>query len=149
MKSIQCMAPKGSPLVALAQQGVEAANYIIAERSVDNTRREPSVGNRSNDRVRRARSEAGSLTSGNCRLADNDVWRWITQNHELRESGHDRDDLRNIIKDQRRLRARSPTPPRQSLTRDIIPSGRGDFRALTALLRQVRWPEKFKAGRQI
>jgi hypothetical protein len=54
MDTIQRMAPEGSPLVALAQQGAEAANYIIAERSVGNPRREPSVDNRSNDRARRA-----------------------------------------------------------------------------------------------
>jgi hypothetical protein len=29
MESIQWMAPEGSPLVALAQQGAEAANFII------------------------------------------------------------------------------------------------------------------------
>jgi hypothetical protein len=39
------MTPEGSPLVALAQQGAEAANYVIAERSDDNPRGEPSVGN--------------------------------------------------------------------------------------------------------
>jgi hypothetical protein len=44
MESIQCMAPEGSPLVALARQGTEAANYIIAERSASNPR-ELSVGN--------------------------------------------------------------------------------------------------------
>jgi hypothetical protein len=31
MESIQRMSPKGSPLIALAQQGAEAANYVIAE----------------------------------------------------------------------------------------------------------------------
>jgi hypothetical protein len=45
MESIQCMASKGSPLVALAKQGAEAANYIIGERSTDNPRGEPSIGN--------------------------------------------------------------------------------------------------------
>jgi hypothetical protein len=30
--------------------------------------------------------------------------------------------------------------------RDITPSGRGGFRALALTLRQVVWPEKFKAG---
>jgi hypothetical protein len=43
-----------------------------------------------------------------------------------------------------RLRARSPTPPRCSLTRDDTPSGSGGFRALASSLRQVVWPEKFK-----
>jgi hypothetical protein len=36
MESIQWMSPEGSPLVALAQQGAEAANFIIAQRSADN-----------------------------------------------------------------------------------------------------------------
>jgi hypothetical protein len=52
MESIQCMALEGSPLVALAQQGAEAANYIIAEQSADNPRGEPSVDNQSNDRAK-------------------------------------------------------------------------------------------------
>jgi hypothetical protein len=105
------MAPEGSPLVALAQQGAEVANYVIAQRPACNPRGEPSVGNRSNDRVNRARSEAASLSSGNRHLADNDARQQITQNHQMREYDHDRDDLRNVIDDQRHLRARSPTPP--------------------------------------
>jgi hypothetical protein len=52
MESIQRMAPEGSPLVALAQQGAEAANYIIVEQSADNPRGEPSVDNQSNDRAK-------------------------------------------------------------------------------------------------
>jgi hypothetical protein len=31
MESIQCMAPEGSLLVTLAQQGAEAANYVISQ----------------------------------------------------------------------------------------------------------------------
>jgi hypothetical protein len=31
MESIQRMAAEGSPLVALAEQGAEAANFVIAE----------------------------------------------------------------------------------------------------------------------
>jgi hypothetical protein len=54
MESIQRMTPEGSPLVALAQQGAESANYVIAQRSADNLRGEPSIGNRSNDWVKRA-----------------------------------------------------------------------------------------------
>jgi hypothetical protein len=46
MESIQRMTHEGSPLVALAQQGVETANYVIVERWVDNPRGEPYVGNR-------------------------------------------------------------------------------------------------------
>jgi hypothetical protein len=55
MEPIQRMAPEGSPLFALAQQGVEAVNQVIAaERSADNHQGEPSVGNRSHDRAKRA-----------------------------------------------------------------------------------------------
>jgi hypothetical protein len=43
MESIQCMAAEGSPLVTLAEQGAEAANFIIAERSTGNPRGEPSI----------------------------------------------------------------------------------------------------------
>jgi hypothetical protein len=75
MESIQRMAPEGSPLVDLAQQGAEAANFIIVQRSIGNPRGEPSVDNRSIDRVKRARSEAAASTSGNHRLADNDAHR--------------------------------------------------------------------------
>jgi hypothetical protein len=73
MKSIQRMTPEGSPLVALAHQGAEVANLIIAEKSGGNPQREPSIGNRSNDRARRAQSEASSSSNGNHRLADNDA----------------------------------------------------------------------------
>jgi hypothetical protein len=45
METIQRMAPEGSPLVALAQQGAELANLVVAEKSVGNPRREPSIGN--------------------------------------------------------------------------------------------------------
>jgi hypothetical protein len=44
MESIQRMPHEGSPLVALAQQGAEAVNYVIAQRSINNPR-EPSIGN--------------------------------------------------------------------------------------------------------
>jgi hypothetical protein len=101
MESIQRMALEGSPLVALAQQGAEAANYVIAQRSADNPRGELSVGNRSNDQV----------ASGNHHLAVNDTHWWITQNCQLRECGRDCDDLCNIIDGQMRLRVRSSTPP--------------------------------------
>jgi hypothetical protein len=36
MESIQRMAPEGSPLIALAPQGAEVANLVVAERSVGN-----------------------------------------------------------------------------------------------------------------
>jgi hypothetical protein len=51
MKTIQRMAPDGSPLVVLAQQGDEATNLIIAEKSTSIPWREPSAGN--NDWARR------------------------------------------------------------------------------------------------
>jgi hypothetical protein len=99
MESIQCMNPEGSPLVALAQQVAEAANYAIVERLAGNPRGEPSIGNRSNDQAKRARSEAASSAIDNSRLADNDACRRITQNHQLRETGRDHDDLHNVIDD--------------------------------------------------
>jgi Glu-tRNA(Gln) amidotransferase subunit E-like FAD-binding protein len=49
------MTPEGSPLIALAQQGTEAANLVVAERSGGNPPWEPSIGNQ--DWARRARSE--------------------------------------------------------------------------------------------
>jgi hypothetical protein len=73
MESIQRMAPKGSPLVALAQQWAKAANYVIVERSVGNHQREPSIGNQLNDGATQAQSEAASLAHGNHCLADNDA----------------------------------------------------------------------------
>jgi hypothetical protein len=33
METIQRMAPDGSPLAILAQQGVEAANFVVVEKS--------------------------------------------------------------------------------------------------------------------
>jgi hypothetical protein len=112
MESIQHMAPQGSPLLALAQQGAEVANHIIAaERSAGNHWREPSVGDRSDGREKCARSEAASSISGNRCLADNDVRRWITQKRWQQEYGRDHANLRNVIDDQRRLRVRSPTAP--------------------------------------
>jgi hypothetical protein len=43
METIQRMAPDGSPITLLAQQGAEAANFIVAEKSAGQ-----------NDRVRHA-----------------------------------------------------------------------------------------------
>jgi hypothetical protein len=54
MESIQRMASKGSPLVALGYQGAEVPNFIVAQRSANNPQGEPSVSNRSNDRGKRA-----------------------------------------------------------------------------------------------
>jgi hypothetical protein len=34
METMQCMAPDGSPLIVLTQQGVEAANLIVVEKAV-------------------------------------------------------------------------------------------------------------------
>jgi hypothetical protein len=99
MKSIQHMTLESSPLVALAQQGAEATNYVITEWSTDNPRGEPSIGNRSHNRAKRARSEIASSASDNRRLADNDAHRWITQNRQMRECSHDREDLHNVIDD--------------------------------------------------
>jgi hypothetical protein len=73
MESIQYMAQEGSALIALVQQGTELVNLMVVERSAGNPQREPLVGNRFNDRVRRAQSEVASSASGNCHLADNDA----------------------------------------------------------------------------
>jgi hypothetical protein len=76
MESIQRMVPECSSLIALAQQGAELAGQVIAvERSVGNHLGDPSVGNRSDDRAKHARSEAASSASGNRRVANNDVCR--------------------------------------------------------------------------
>jgi hypothetical protein len=71
MEIIQCMTPDGSPLALLAQQGAEAMNLIVAEKSASRPRREPSAGR--NDRARHARSEVGSSASPNWHLAKNDA----------------------------------------------------------------------------
>jgi hypothetical protein len=52
MEIIQRMALDGSPLALLAQQGAEAANLIVAEKSASIPQGEPSVGR--NNRGRRA-----------------------------------------------------------------------------------------------
>jgi hypothetical protein len=65
------MAPDGSPLAILAQQGVKAANLVIAEKSAGIPRREPSIGD--NDWARRARSEAASSVSPNHHLFAHDA----------------------------------------------------------------------------
>jgi hypothetical protein len=99
METIQRMAPDGSPLVVLAQQGVEVANLIIAEKLAGN------------DWVRCVRSEAASSTSPNHRLSEHDAqWR-ITQSRAAREYDRERDDLCNVIEDRRRLRRKTPSPP--------------------------------------
>jgi hypothetical protein len=101
------MAPDGSPLAIVAQQGAEAANLVIMEKSVGVLWRELSVGD--NDRAKHARSEVVSLASPNRRLSDHDAWRRITQNCTVQEYGRERDNLCNVIKDQRHLRLRTPS----------------------------------------
>jgi hypothetical protein len=107
MKIIQCMASDCFPLAVLAQQGAEATNLIAAEKSVGVPRRESSFSG--NDQARRARSEAASSASPNCRLSEHDVRRSITQSRVGREYGREQDDLYNIIEDWRRLRRRTPS----------------------------------------
>jgi hypothetical protein len=144
METIQRMAPDGSPLALLAQQGAEAVNLVVTKKSIGVSRREPSGGH--NDRARRARSEVASSFSPNRRLAGNDMQRRITQNRNVQEYGRDRDDLRNVIEDRRRFQDRTPSPPRRQLVRGVTPTGRSGFRALAGPLRDVQWPAKFKAG---
>jgi hypothetical protein len=109
MEIIQCMTPDGSPLALLAQQGAEATNLVVVEKSASGSRREPSAGH--NDWARSARSEATSSASPNQHLAENDARRRITLNRNTREYGRNRDDLRNIIEDQRRIWDRTSSPP--------------------------------------
>jgi hypothetical protein len=78
METIQRMAPDGSPLALLAQQGAEAANLVVAEKSAGVPRREPSAGR--NYRAGRARSEAASSASPKRHLSEHDARRRITQN---------------------------------------------------------------------
>jgi hypothetical protein len=143
METIQRMAPD-APLAVLAQQGVEAANLVVVERSAGVPRREPSTGD--NDWARRARSEVVSSTSPNHRPFEHGARRRITQNCAAREYGCDRDDLRNVIEDRRHLRLRTPSPPRWSLADDVASVGKSRFCALAGSLRQVRWLDKFKTG---
>jgi hypothetical protein len=144
IETIQRMVPNGSPLAVLAQQVAEAANLIVTEKLAGVPRREPSVGD--NDRARRARSEAVSSASPNRRLSKHDARQRITQNRVAREYDHDRDYLRNAIEDRRRLRLRTPSPPRRSLAEDVAPVGRSGFCALAGPVRQVQWLDKFKIG---
>jgi hypothetical protein len=58
METIQHMVADGSPLVLLAQEGAEAANLIVAEKSASVPRGEPSASR--NDQAGCARSEAAS-----------------------------------------------------------------------------------------
>jgi hypothetical protein len=109
MEIIQRMSPDGSPLALLAQQGAEAANLVVAEKSASGPRREPSAGH--NDWARSARSEAASSTSPNQHLAENDARRRITQNHNMQEYDRNWDDLRNIMEDRRRIWDRTSSPP--------------------------------------
>jgi hypothetical protein len=51
METIQRMAPDGSPLAVLAQQGAEAINLIIVKKLAGDPRREPSISG--NDQARR------------------------------------------------------------------------------------------------
>jgi hypothetical protein len=75
METIQRMAPDGSPLALLAQQGAEAANLVVAESRSAFPEKNRLGGH--NDRARRARSEVASSFSPNRRLAGNDARRRI------------------------------------------------------------------------
>jgi hypothetical protein len=101
METIQRMAPNGSPLALLAQQGAEAVNLIVAEKSAGVPRGEPSVGR--NDQAGRARSEVASSASPRRHLSEHDAHRHIMQNCNAREYGRNQNDLHNIIEDQRRI----------------------------------------------
>jgi hypothetical protein len=70
METILRMAPDGSPLALLAQQGAEAANLVVAKKSAGVPRGEPSAGH--NDRAGRARSEAASSASPRRHLSEHE-----------------------------------------------------------------------------
>jgi hypothetical protein len=126
MESIHRMVPQDSPLIALAQHGVEAAsNIVTAAPSTENHRGEPSSGNRSNDWAKQAQSEAATSANDNRCLADNDARRRITQNHRQWEYDRDCDDLHNVIDDRRRAKARN-TPLSDDLAAHAGECHRGD-----------------------
>jgi hypothetical protein len=114
------------------------------KKSASVPRVEPSAGR--NNRSGRARSEAASSASPNRHLSEHDVRRRIKQNRNTREYGRNWNDLRNVIKDRRRIRDKTPSPPSRFLARDVKPTGRSGFHALERPLREVRWPAMFKAG---
>jgi hypothetical protein len=128
MVTIKCMAPDGSTLALLAQQGAKMANLIVVEKSADVPRREPSISG--NDRARRARSEAVSSTSPNRHLSEHDTrWR-ITQNRATREYDREQDDLRNVLEDRRRPKRKTLSPPQRSLAEDVALMEGSGLRAL-------------------
>jgi hypothetical protein len=109
MKTIQCMVPDGSPLALLAQQGAEAANLIVVEKSAGVPRGEPSAG--CNNQAGRAQSEAASSAKTNRHLSEHNAHRRIMQNRNTWEYGHNQNDLHNIIEYHSRIRDRTPSPP--------------------------------------
>jgi hypothetical protein len=147
MESLQHMVPQDSPLVVLAQQGVEVVGQIVAvELSAGNHRGKPSIGNRSADRAKGTWSKEASSTSKNRRLANNEVHRQITQNRWQRMYGRDSADLHNVINDRRRLRTSMSSPQWRSPAWAPTPSGRVAFCALAPKLGKVAWPDKLKLG---
>jgi hypothetical protein len=101
METIQRVTPDDSLLAHLAQQGAEAANLIVAEKSTGVPRGEPSIGR--NDQAGHVRSEAVCSASPRRYLSEHDAHRCITQNHNAWEYGRNRNDLCNVIEDQRRI----------------------------------------------
>jgi hypothetical protein len=89
------------PLHFWLSKGAEAANLVVAEKSASVPRGEPSVGR--NDRAGRARSEAASSANPRRHLSERDARHRITQNRNVREYGHNRNDLRNVIEDRRHI----------------------------------------------
>jgi hypothetical protein len=101
MDTIQRMTPDDSLLALLAQQGAEAVNLVVAEKSAGVPRGELSVGR--NDRAGRAQSQAASLASPRRHLSERDARCRITQNDNAWEYGRNRNDLCNVIEDRRRI----------------------------------------------
>jgi hypothetical protein len=132
METIQRMAHDGSPLALLAQQGAEATNIIVAEKSTGVPRGEPFVGR--NNRAGRARSEAASSASPKRHLSKHNACHrrseWPPQHHRRSEAYLRQNTKSTIV----------------SPNKGVTPTGRTGFRALAGPLREVRSSAKFKAG---
>jgi hypothetical protein len=101
METIQRMAPDGSPLALLSPQGVETVNLVVAEKSVGVPRGESSAC--CNDWAGHAQSEATSSANPRRHLSEHDECRRIKQNCNAREYGRNRNDLCNVIEDQKHI----------------------------------------------
>jgi hypothetical protein len=68
-------------------------------------------------------------------MFEHDARRCTTQSRVTCEYGLERNDIRNVIEDQRRHRRRTSSPPRQSLVDDVAPMEKSGFCGLAGPLR--------------